>query len=185
MASWRYEILLLVLKKYFTRSLRSLLKYFSTLEEKLRISARPCNILYVFFWFSVSSKDIVDFHCTVIRSVLEYCSPIFHHSLLDCLSERVQKKALSIIAPDKSYKHCLVSFGLSTIYDRRNDQCIKLFNSISSDQHKLACLCFLRTTKATTIPDSREFTTCPTFARKAAKIRSNQPCEVVQTFIIM
>ena len=38
---------LLVLKKYFTRSLRSLVKYFSTLEEKFRISARPCNILYI------------------------------------------------------------------------------------------------------------------------------------------
>ena len=36
----------LVLKKYFTRSLRSLVTYFSTLEEKFRISARPCNILY-------------------------------------------------------------------------------------------------------------------------------------------
>ena len=35
MAAWRYEISLLVLKKYF-----------STLEEKFRISARPCNILY-------------------------------------------------------------------------------------------------------------------------------------------
>ena len=34
-------------KKYFTRSLRSLVKYFSTLEEKFRISARPCNILYI------------------------------------------------------------------------------------------------------------------------------------------
>ena len=94
----------------------------------------------IFFWFSLNFKDIVDFHCTVIRPVLEYCSPIFHHSLPDCLSERVQKRALSIIAPDKSYKHCLVSFGLSTLYDRRNDQCIKLFNSISSDQHKFACL---------------------------------------------
>ena len=47
MAAWRYEISLLVLKKYFTRSLRSLVKYFSTLEEKFRISARPCNILYL------------------------------------------------------------------------------------------------------------------------------------------
>ena len=27
---------------YFTRSLRSLVKYFSTLEEKFRISTRPC-----------------------------------------------------------------------------------------------------------------------------------------------
>ena len=42
MAAWRYEISLLVLKKYFTRSLRSLVKCFSTLEEKFRISARPC-----------------------------------------------------------------------------------------------------------------------------------------------
>ena len=48
MAAWRYEISLLVLKKYFTRSLRSLVKYFSTLEEKFRISKRPCNILYIF-----------------------------------------------------------------------------------------------------------------------------------------
>ena len=34
MAAWRYEISLLVLKKY---------------EEKFRISAQPCNILYVTF----------------------------------------------------------------------------------------------------------------------------------------
>ena len=47
MTAWRYEISVLVLKKHFTRSLRSLVKYFSTLEEKFRISARPCNILYI------------------------------------------------------------------------------------------------------------------------------------------
>ena len=46
MAAWRYEISLLVLKKYFTHLLCSLLKYFSTLEEKFRISVWPCNILY-------------------------------------------------------------------------------------------------------------------------------------------
>ena len=48
MAAWRNEISLLVLKKYFTRSLRSLVKYFSTLEEKFRISVRPCNILSLY-----------------------------------------------------------------------------------------------------------------------------------------
>ena len=36
MAAWRYEISLLVLKKYF-----------STLKEEFRISARACNILYL------------------------------------------------------------------------------------------------------------------------------------------
>ena len=47
MAAWRYEVSLLVLEKYFIRSLRSLVKYFSTLEEKFRISKRPCNVLFI------------------------------------------------------------------------------------------------------------------------------------------
>ena len=47
MVAWRYEISPLVLKKYFTCSLRSLVKYFSTLEEKFRIPARPWNIPYI------------------------------------------------------------------------------------------------------------------------------------------
>ena len=49
MAAWRHKISLLVLKKYFTCSLRSLMKYFSTLEEKFCLSARPYNILYLFW----------------------------------------------------------------------------------------------------------------------------------------
>ena len=59
MATWGYEISLLVFKKYFTRSLRSLVKCFSTLQEKFRISAQPCNILYFIqpkllkFWLKV------------------------------------------------------------------------------------------------------------------------------------
>ena len=57
MTAWRYEISLLVLKKHFTRSLRSLVKYFSTLEEKFRISARPCNILYFSFFFKYGSSS--------------------------------------------------------------------------------------------------------------------------------
>ena len=46
-------------EKYFTRSLRSLVKYFSTLEENFRISARSCNILYlkiVYFPFKITKK---------------------------------------------------------------------------------------------------------------------------------
>ena len=47
MAAWRYEIYLLVLKKYFMSERSERVKYFSTLEEKFRISAQPCNILYL------------------------------------------------------------------------------------------------------------------------------------------
>ena len=44
MVAWRYKISLLVLKKI----VHSFAQYFSTLEEKSRISARPSNILYIF-----------------------------------------------------------------------------------------------------------------------------------------
>ena len=47
MAAWRYEISLLVLKKYFTSERSERVKYFSTREEKSCISKRPSNILYV------------------------------------------------------------------------------------------------------------------------------------------
>ena len=57
MAAWRNEISLLVLKKYFTRSQRSLVKYFSTLEEKFRISARPCNIVASIHYLRAEAVD--------------------------------------------------------------------------------------------------------------------------------
>ena len=52
MVAWRStKFLFSWWKKYFTHSLRSLVKYCSTLEEKLHIPARPCNILYLCcFW---------------------------------------------------------------------------------------------------------------------------------------
>ena len=51
MVAWTYETSLLVMKKYFTSERSERVKYFSTLEEKFRISARPCNILYLFHDF--------------------------------------------------------------------------------------------------------------------------------------
>ena len=35
-------------EKYFTSGRSERVKYFLTLEENFRISARPCNILYLF-----------------------------------------------------------------------------------------------------------------------------------------
>ena len=62
MATWRYEISLLVLKKYFTLSLCSLAKYFSTLEEKFCISARLCNILYLYYFVTSKSSCRYSFY---------------------------------------------------------------------------------------------------------------------------
>ena len=48
MVTWRYEISLLMLKKSFTSERSEQVKYFSTLADKFRISARPRNILCFF-----------------------------------------------------------------------------------------------------------------------------------------
>ena len=45
MAAWKYEISLLVLKKYFTSEHSKQVKYFSTREEKFCISL--CMLCYV------------------------------------------------------------------------------------------------------------------------------------------
>ena len=53
----------------------------------------------------VPIEDIIMFYCTCIRPVLEYCAPVFHHSLSSYQSddlERVKKRVLSILSPVQS-----------------------------------------------------------------------------------
>ena len=52
--------------------------------------------------------------------------------------ERIQKRALSIISPAMSYRECLDSLGLPTLYDRHNGLCRQLFDPIAINPgHKL------------------------------------------------
>ena len=71
-------------KRYFTHSPRSLVKYFSTLTEKFRISARPCNILslymyiyiyiYIYIFFLAGTYVQLRHHCG--RAEKHVVSPI-------------------------------------------------------------------------------------------------------------
>ena len=87
------------------------------------------------------SNDILNFYCTCARPVLEYCAPVFHHSLPAYLCndiERVQRRALSVIAPASPYHETLSRFNLCTLKERRSGLCEKLFTSIKLDkEHKL------------------------------------------------
>ena len=54
----------------------------------------------------VAPSELVPFHVTCIRPVLEYTSPVFHCSLPNNISEDlewIQRRALRIIHPDQSY----------------------------------------------------------------------------------
>lgn len=92
----------------------------------------------------VPLTDIVNFYCTTIRPILEYCAPVLHHALSAYLNEdieRIQKRVLSIISPEMSYWECLDSLGLPTLYDRRIELCHHLSDSIANNpEHKLCHL---------------------------------------------
>ena len=82
------------------------LKLNGQVYESLRKANKRFRFLVLLKRANVSHQDIVQLYCTVIRSVLEYCTPIFRHSLPEYLGEdlkRVQKRAMSIIAPYQSY----------------------------------------------------------------------------------
>ena len=91
---------------------------------------------------------------TCVRPILEYCAPLFHHSLPEYLHvcndiKHVQRCALSVIAPATSYHKNLSHFNLCTLKGRCSWLCEKLFTSIKLDKdHKLhtffqkrICLC--------------------------------------------
>ena len=82
------------------------LKLNGQVYESIRKANKRFRFLVLLKRANVSHQDIIQFYCIVIRSVLEYCTPIFRHSLPEYLGEdlkRVQKRAMSIIAPCQSY----------------------------------------------------------------------------------
>ena len=112
------------------------------MSESIKKANKRLYFLVMLKRAGVPLKDIVAFYTTAIRPVLEYCSPVFLHALPKYLCndiERVQKRALSIIMPNNSYEASLVNFNLTTLQARREQQCFKLFVSISGD-HKLSGL---------------------------------------------
>ena len=92
----------------------------------------------------VPTADLLNFYCTCIRQILEYCCQVYHYGLPSYLSnalERVQKRVMSIIYPNLSYDHSLALSGLAKLGCRREEACKKLFKEIvNTPDHKLAHL---------------------------------------------
>ena len=71
--------------------------------------------------------DLVLVYSSLIRSVLEYASPVWANFLeyLSLLIEGVQKKALEMICPGLPYGDGLGACGLCTLSDRHATACTK------------------------------------------------------------
>ena len=92
----------------------------------------------------VDEKHLIDFYNACIRSVVEYACEIFHSNLpiyLSDDSERIQRRAMRIIYPEMKYKEALEQGHLQSLYDRRENRSVRLFEQIEKDpNHKLKAL---------------------------------------------
>ena len=78
--------------------------------------------------------DMVNIYCAVIRSIVEYASPVFSDlpAFLCCALERMQKRALSIILPGVSHQEALCQSGLALLEARRAESCVNFMKSVKS-----------------------------------------------------
>ena len=79
-------------------------------------------------------------YLSLVRPLLEYAVAVWHPGLpLDLSSdlERIQKRALKIIAPELSYDQCLADLKIDPLSERRENTCSRLFHDMQSPDHKI------------------------------------------------
>jgi len=72
----------------------------------------------------ICQSDIAQVYISIIRYVLEYACPVWHPGLSKVQSneiERVQKRCLRIIYPERTYTEALLISGLHTLQSRREN----------------------------------------------------------------
>ena len=106
----------------------------------LKKAARRIYFIYLLVKSGLKSSDVVSVYCSVIRSVLEYASPVWHPGLTIAQSkliEGVQKRCLKIIFPELDYNDALFISSLQKLSVRRNIATRDLFNEIKNPDHVL------------------------------------------------
>lgn len=123
--------------------IRSDLKWNSHVSMIIKKANKRLHLLRLCKKAGLKTTELILIYTSIIRSVLEYCSTVWHTALPKYLHndlERVQKRALSIIFPGIDYGQSLQMSHLASLFDRREAQCKKLFLSMKKVDHKLHCL---------------------------------------------
>ena len=110
--------------------------------EVVAKASKRLHILRVLKRGGVPPADPLKVYFALIRSVLEYCCPVWHNALpvklLDSIVERVQKRALRIIFPALHYQQAFIATtGCVSLHTRRMELCSKLFTKIKEPESRL------------------------------------------------
>ena len=99
----------------------------------------------------LSTRHLLTYYTSIIRPVVEYACPLWHNGLtLDQSNvlESIQKRALRIIFPEKSYQES-VQNSVNTLHHRRDILCKSFFEKICTDGDRLNYLMNPGTTRRT------------------------------------
>ena len=111
--------------------------WFTTWLDWERNTAEICKRAYARLtlitklkYVGVSTEDLVHLYILYIRSVLEYCSVLWHSTLTTAQSynlERVQKTCIKVILGEEyvDYPSALEICGLETLQERRESRCLQ------------------------------------------------------------
>jgi hypothetical protein len=97
-------------------TLQSNLKWNIFTENTTSKASKRLHILRVLKRNGVNVADILTVYKSLVRSVLEYCAPVWHTSIPAFLSdevEKVQKRTFRILYPENHYDEALVLSGCS------------------------------------------------------------------------
>ena len=98
-------------------------------REMCRRAYARMTMLTKLKYVGVGKADLIDIYILYIRSILEYCSTVWHSTLTAEQShniENVQKVSLKIILGSEynGYTNSLKSIGLETLQRRREERCL-------------------------------------------------------------
>jgi hypothetical protein len=98
-------------------------------------ASKRFHILRVLKRGGIPPHELILIYYALIRSVLEYCCIVWHNNLpaayLADSIERVQKRALNIILPGKSYREDLSQLHCSRLDERRDALCERTIKKIT------------------------------------------------------
>ena len=95
----------------------------------------------------MSTADILIVYSSIVRSVLEYASPVWHCGLTQTQNfdiEKVQRRCFKIIFPTLSYKEALKISGFESLSVRRERAARELFVQVKHPLHVLNSLLKLK-----------------------------------------
>jgi hypothetical protein len=109
--------------------LQSNLKWDKNTRELIKKAYSRMSMITKLKYVGVGTDELIDIYKLYIRSIVEYCSVVWHSSLTEELSsklEMIQKTCLRVILGDsyESYRAALDTCNLKNLFERREERCL-------------------------------------------------------------